>query len=69
MDQFCLSSEENVQWYSRMVELFENTLSEKEKQDLERWEKKNLDSETVATSDWPGWKKYIGPPPCKWRSN
>lgn len=34
-----------------------------EKQSLEAWERAHLDGCTVATSDWPGWEKYIGPRP------
>lgn len=30
---------------------------------LEQWERENLDGRTVASSDWPGWDKYIGPAP------
>lgn len=42
-----------------------SALSEAERQELHEWEEENLgkgDSK-IATSDWPGWVKYIGPPP------
>ena len=41
MQQFNLSSEENIEWYRKMVETFENTLSEQEKEELKEWEKEN----------------------------
>lgn len=48
-------------------------MSEEEKAELHAWEKENLgnpDHPDVGTSDWPGWRKYLGPPPWKredWR--
>ena len=54
--------------FMRYQEAMLNTyaaLSEEEKAELHAWEKENLDGHSVATSDWPGWRKYIGPPP--WR--
>lgn len=34
-----------------------------EKNELHQWEVENLHGDTVGTSDWPGWTKYIGLPP------
>lgn len=36
-------------------------LPQPERDALAEWEAANLDGHTVATSDWPGWDKYIGP--------
>jgi hypothetical protein len=40
-------------------------LPPEEKRDLEKWEHENLGRRDVClgTTDWPGWIKYIGPPP------
>jgi hypothetical protein len=51
-------------------------MSEREREELHAWEAENLDGGRTATSDWPGWQKYIGPPPWheraaetpKWRN-
>ena len=43
-------------------------MSEDEKEELHAWEQENLgdpDRPDVGTSDWPGWRRYLGPPP--WR--
>jgi hypothetical protein len=40
-----------------------SAISKREKAALEKWERENLDGCSVCTSDWPGWKKYIGKPP------
>ena len=40
-----------------------SAMPESEKCALEEWERANLDGCTVSTSDWPGWKKYIGERP------
>ena len=42
------------------------TASGEEKAELHAWEKENLDRSDhpdVGTADWPGWRKYTGPPP------
>ncbi len=64
-----LDTEENMDWYRRMLHAYEHLLTDEEKTSLHSWEQENLDGENVSTSDWPGWQKYIGPPPWKWRSN
>jgi hypothetical protein len=38
-------------------------LPAKEKAALEKWESENLGKGNMGTADWPGWIKYIGPPP------
>lgn len=39
-------------------------LPAEEKESLLKWEHENLgDSRCLGTADWPGWVKYIGPPP------
>jgi len=38
-------------------------MPESEKKELLAWEKTHLGHGTFATSDWPGWEKYIGEPP------
>jgi len=60
-------SEEHMAWYRKMIDAYDNLLSEEEKRALAEWEKNNLPDK--ATSDWPGWIKYIGPPPWKVRAN
>lgn len=56
------AQEELLAWYDRMHEAHE-AMPEEEKQALAEWERVNLDGATVATSDWPGWEKYIGKRP------
>jgi len=35
-----------------------------EREALEKWENENISGDgSVSTSDWPGWKKYIGERP------
>jgi hypothetical protein len=40
-----------------------SAMPEAERTELDKWEKENLDGHSIGTSDWPGWKKYIGPKP------
>lgn len=68
MNIFSSVTEENINWYKKMVDTY-NSLSPEEKQELADWEKGNLVDSNKATSDWPGWVKYIGLPPWKYRSN
>jgi DNA-binding MarR family transcriptional regulator len=51
-------------WFMRMVEA-SLQMPDEDKQALKEWEAANLDGETVTTSDWPGWEKYIGKKPVK----
>ncbi len=54
-----------MDWYGKMIHLYENLLSEEERASLHAWEKENLDGTSIASSDWPGWVEHIGRPP--WR--
>lgn len=39
-------------------------LPPEEKEALKKWENENLGTKAqLGTTDWPGWIKYIGPPP------
>lgn len=40
-----------------------SAMPEAEREELDKWEKDNLDGHSVGTSDWPGWEKYIGARP------
>lgn len=62
-------TKENMEWYRKMLDTYNNSLSENELKELAEWEKENLAQSEKATSDWPGWVKYIGLPPWKVRSN
>ena len=62
-------TDENMNWYRKMVDTYNNKLSAKEKQELGDWEKANLPNSEKAKTDWPGWIKYIGLPPWKYRAN
>ncbi len=54
--------DEMLAWYAKMNEASQK-FSPEERAELEAWEAANLDGATVATSDWPGWEKYIGKSP------
>lgn len=57
---------EFLDWYGQMIYTSENLLTEEEKQSLKEWDQTEVDgSGKFATSDWPGWEKYIGLPPWK----
>jgi len=62
-------SNENMDWYQKMLDVYNNILSDDEQKELAEWEKENLGQSEKATSDWPGWIKYIGLPPWKVKSN
>jgi hypothetical protein len=62
-------SNNNIEWYQKMIDAYNNLLSADEKKDLAEWEKQNLGETEKATSDWPGWVKFIGLPPWKVISN
>src|SRR6266404_7887913 len=49
-------------WYAMMVGCA-SAMPEPEKQALVEWERSHVDHCNVATSDWPGWEKYIGKRP------
>ena len=52
-----------------MLDAYNNVLSDDERKELAACEKENLGQSEKATSDWPGWIKYIGLPPWKVKSN
>jgi hypothetical protein len=57
---------ESIYWFKQMVEASEYLLTEEDKKLLEEWDREVVDgSGKYATSDWPGWEKYIGLPPWK----
>jgi hypothetical protein len=53
-----------IAWFSRMVDA-SMKMSEEDKRALKEWEAANLDGRNVATSDWPGWEKFVGKKPEK----
>ena len=56
---------ENLRYFEQMVSSYDK-LSPEEKEDLAEWDRTKL-SDTVGTSDWPGWEKHIGVAPWKQR--
>lgn len=49
-----------VEWYAMMYGVYQ-AMPQEEKQELYEWEQEYVDSDgRFATSDWPGWAKYIG---------
>jgi len=40
-----------------------STMPSDARKQLDKWEEANLDGNSISTSDWPGWGKYIGPRP------
>ncbi|MDT7807990.1 MAG: hypothetical protein QOJ70_1803 [Acidobacteriota bacterium] len=53
-----------IDWFSRMVAAY-SKMPEEDRQALKEWEATNLGDKGMATSDWPGWEKYVGKPPDK----
>jgi hypothetical protein len=53
---------ELLNWFSAMVGAGK-AMPAAEMRELLQWEAENLDGGSVATSDWPGWKKYVGERP------
>ena len=60
---------ENMDWYQKMLDTYNHVLSDDERKEFAEWEKENLRKSEKATSDLPGWIKYIGLPPWKVKSN
>jgi len=69
MDQIPSLSDESMKWYEKMINTYNNILSEDEKKELEAWEKEFTGKANLATSVWPGWQKHIGLPPWKLHAN
>jgi hypothetical protein len=53
-----------LDWFTRMVDASVK-MSEADRRALNEWEAANLDGKKAATSDWPGWEKYLGKKPDK----
>ena len=52
-----------LRWFAAMGRTLEG-LSEAEQRELTDWEKKNLGPpKDLASSDWPGWRRYVGEKP------
>jgi hypothetical protein len=52
-----------LHWFAAMGRTLDG-LPELERSDLWTWEKANIGPfKDLATSDWPGWQKYIGEKP------
>lgn len=50
-------------YYGIMIAIYK-LLPPEEREDLERWDSEMVTGDgTFATSDWPGWEKYIGKMP------
>jgi hypothetical protein len=50
--------------YFGMMVAVSKLLPPEEREDLERWDREMVTGDaTFATSDWPGWEKYIGKMP------
>ena len=62
MQQLNFSQVDLMTWLTVMVGVYA-ALPVEEKEKLHEWEARNLDGHSVGTSDWPGWKNYIGSPP------
>jgi len=58
-------SGKNMEWYQKMIDTYNNSLSDDELKELAEWENQNLGNSERSTSDWPGWIKYIDLPPWK----
>jgi hypothetical protein len=60
--------DKGIRWFEAMVNCYDKNLSEEEKDALHKWDREMIGGpEGLGTSDWPGWKKYIGeyPGPAK----
>lgn len=44
-------------------------MTKEQKEELQKWERENIDGETIGTSDWPGWEPLIGKKPKKFRTS
>ena len=49
-------------WYAKMMGAFA-AMPEKQNLALFQWEQEYLDGRITDTSDWPGWKQYLGERP------
>jgi hypothetical protein len=52
-----------LNWFAAMARMLDG-LSEQERAELRKWENENIcAAKEIHTSDWPGWRKYIGEKP------
>jgi hypothetical protein len=49
-------------YYAMMLGAYA-ALPEAKKKEVHEWDRTHVDGHSVATSDWPGWAKYIGKMP------
>lgn len=54
-----------LNYCEQLVLCYHETLSLSELRELELWEKLNLPSATLGTTDWPGWEKHLGKSPMR----
>jgi hypothetical protein len=59
--------EDKFMEYMRAMHETYKQMPEDDKQRLHAFEGEHLGDGVTATSDWPGWEKYIGIPPWKQR--
>lgn len=62
--------EDRLRWYKHLQETYDSVLTDEERRAFDEWERNNVTGDgRVATSDWPGWRKYLGPPPWEFEQN
>ena len=47
-----------LDWYGDMIAAYRGQLTDEDRADLHAWEDANLGGE-LATSDWPGWQRFL----------
>lgn len=55
--------DKQLDWERRMDEIYQEVLTDEEKDALHEWEKANPEKSEGITASWPGWKKHIGKSP------
>lgn len=64
-----------LDWYGEMFGAYRERMTYTDRAELATWEEKNLGK--LATSDWPGWERFIpkrpgreskGPQIVRWRA-
>jgi hypothetical protein len=46
-----------LDWYGEMLGAYRERMTDADRAELAAWEKENLG--TLATSDWPGWERFL----------
>lgn len=46
-----------LDWYGGMLAVYRDRLTEADRVELTAWEERNLG--VLATSDWPGWERFL----------